>query len=91
MKKRVSITRYVDTIIEIDDDKIESLLAGYRESICSEATVDDLFEQIAYTEAILQDDFVEGIGERYEDFNYSEDSTDTEYELIDCSNNEEEE
>ncbi len=54
--------------VEIDDDKIDEILKDFRSSISSNATVYDIFSQIAWNE-VKFGGFCEGIGEEGVDFN----------------------
>jgi len=66
MKKSFTVEVYVD--VEIDDSELDQALKDYRECINSEATIDFIFQQIAYLTAVVGDDFHEGIGENGKDF-----------------------
>ncbi len=65
MKKKVDLVMMNNGTIEIPDDKISSILHDYRESISSNATIEDVIKQIFFcisTDKFTSDDFVEGIG-----------------------------
>jgi len=62
--------------VDIDDDKLDETLKDYRESISSNATIDDVFKQVAWNEA-RHGDFCEGVGTNGEDFTAVVTSTET--------------
>ena len=57
MKKTIEVIHTVTCTIEIEDNKIEDILKEFREYISTEANVDDLFYQIAYSEVVCDSDF----------------------------------
>lgn len=65
MKKDMIVEVWVD--VEIEDSKIEQALKDYRECIKTNATIDDVFSQIAYNE-VNGGGFCEGVGENGKEF-----------------------
>ncbi len=65
MHKRFTVEIRVS--VDIPDDKLDEILKDYRESISSNATIDDVFKQVAWNEA-RHGDFCEGVGENGVDF-----------------------
>jgi hypothetical protein len=65
MIKKFLVEVFVD--VEIKNSKLHKVLNDYRSSINSEATLDDVFKQIAYNE-VNGGGFCEGVGEPNEDF-----------------------
>ena len=61
MKEVVEIQKTVEISVDIPDDEIDNVLQEFKVVIDSNATLDDVFKQIAY---LVMDgyDFVEGIG-----------------------------
>lgn len=77
MKQRVVVTVTVD--VEIPDEKIDGILMTYRQVIDSRGVIEDLFEQVAYSE-VMGYDHAEGIGDKDEVYSAEVDSTDTQVE-----------
>ena len=65
MKKKYIVEVYVD--VEIEDAKLEQALKDYRECINSNATIENVFAQVAYNEA-NGGGFCEGVGENGSEF-----------------------
>lgn len=78
MKKRVNMTIYVTTEIEIPDT--EDVLKSYREVIDTGADYEDLFAQVAHV-YMSESAFVEGIGREEKDFIVLSWDDDYEYEF----------
>ncbi len=53
--------------VDIDESRFDDLLKGFRECINSDATINDIFRQVAYNEA-NGGGFCEGVGENGKDF-----------------------
>ena len=65
MKKSFIVEVCID--VEIADDKLEQALKDYRGCIKTNATISDVFAQVAYNEA-NGGGFCEGVGENGKDF-----------------------
>jgi len=63
--KNFIVEVYVE--IEIEDSKLEQALKDYRECVKSNATINDVFLQVAYNEA-NGGGFCEGVGENGKQF-----------------------
>ena len=83
MIKQFLVEVFVD--VSIEDSKLHRVLNDYRSSINSEATLDDVFKQIAYNE-VNGGGFCEGVGEPNKDFTIADFTIDSVEEIEDDIN-----